>query len=173
MEKVLGVLIMATLIYGTYNALYHDKKITTQDKAKECTICQKETVQLSHLKKELQELQTPHYIKEYIIDIIDHGSYDLGFKGGVMEGGFASHEDAEKIACYLLTLSGKKCPTSYKEDAEMFFTSNCGGCHGNDAKGLPGGNYPDLTRPKLLDIEKKEEHLKAEIAKLQRQNAHH
>ena len=34
-----------------------------------------------------------------------------------------STEDAEKIACYTLTLSAKKCTTPYAEDAAMFYTS--------------------------------------------------
>ena len=76
-----------------------------------------------------------------------------------MEGGFASTEDAEKIACHTLTLSGKKCTTPYAEDAAMFYTSICGGCHGNDGKGL-GGTYPDLTRSKMLGIEMRESFLK-------------
>ena len=46
----------------------------------------------------------------------------------------------------------------------MFYTSICGGYHGNDGKGL-SGNYPDLTREKLLEIERREAFLKAQIAK--------
>jgi mono/diheme cytochrome c family protein len=48
----------------------------------------------------------------------------------------------------------------------MFYTSICGGCHGDDGKGL-GGNYPDLTRKKLLGLERREESLKIRIKKLQ------
>jgi cytochrome c553 len=172
MDKILGFLIVTTVVYGIYNALYHDRENTTH-KTENCTICQEETLQLSQLQKELKDLQSPDYTKQYIIDVIDHGSYTLGFKGGVMEGGFASHQDAEKIACYVLSLSKKSCSHAYASDAEMFYTSICGGCHGNDGKGLAGGNYPDLTRPKLLGIEKREEALKAQISKLQKQNFHH
>ena len=76
-----------------------------------------------------------------------------------MEGGFAGSSDAEKIACYTMELSGKKCSSPYPKDAAMFYTSICGGCHGNDGKGL-GGIYPDLTKAKMLGIEDREMFLK-------------
>ncbi len=105
--------------------------------------------------------------------MIDHDSNRLGFKGGVMEGGFASHEDAKKIACYVLSLSGKKCQEPYAKDAQMFYTSICGGCHGDDGKGLLGGNYPNLTRTKLLGIKRREEEIKQKIIKLSHQERYH
>jgi len=115
-----------------------------------------------HLKDELKELQTSQYSKAYIISVINHGSRQFDFKGGEMEGGFASPDDAPKIACYVLELSGKSCEQGYEKDASMFFTSNCAGCHGDDGKGL-NGTYPDLTRKKLLGLEKREAFLKNHI----------
>ncbi len=42
----------------------------------------------------------------------------------------------------------------------MFYSSNCGGCHGEDGKGIKDA-YPDLTKEKLLGIKKREEYLKS------------
>jgi cytochrome c553 len=75
-----------------------------------------------------------------------------------MEAGFASSEDAGKIACYVMSLSGKKCDSGESQDAAMFYSSICAGCHGMDGKGIHG-TYPDLTRKKLLGIAKEEEQL--------------
>ncbi len=122
------------------------------------------THQEEHWEEELDRLRTVPYVKKYIISVIDHGSNQFGFPGGEMEGGFASENDASKIACYVLELSGKKCDSPYEKDAAMFFSSNCAGCHGEDGKGL-NGTYPDLTRKKLLGIEKREALLKNIIAK--------
>ncbi|WP_294957639.1 hypothetical protein [Sulfurovum sp.] len=112
-----------------------------------------------HIREELRKLHTVAYAKNYIVNVIKYGSHQFDFKGGEMEGGFASPKDAPKIACYVLSLSGKQCKTPYSKDAAMFYTSICGGCHGNDGKGL-GGAYPNLTRDPLLGIERREEFLK-------------
>ena len=53
----------------------------------------------------------------------------------------------------VMELSGTKAPHPYPKEAEMFFSSVCAGCHGNDGKGL-GGSYPDLTRKKLLGLKR-------------------
>ena len=118
-----------------------------------------------HLEEELKRLETSKYTKEYIISVINHGSNQFDFRGGEMEGGFASPADASKVACYVLELSGKKCKQRYEKDAPMFYSSNCAGCHGEDGKGL-NGTYPDLTRKKLLGIEKREAFLKSLMAKM-------
>jgi len=118
----------------------------------------------NHIKEEMERLHTDAYVKHYIINVIKHGSNQFDFKGGEMEGGFVSAKDAPKIACYVMSLSGKKCKTPYPKDAAMFYTSVCGGCHGDDGKGL-GGTYPDLTRKPLLGIEKREEFLKSMLSK--------
>jgi cytochrome c553 len=95
----------------------------------------------------------PRTIYRYILHVINKGSDRLGFPGGVMEGGYVAPEDAPKVACYVMELGGHTCPQSVPKDAAMFYTSVCGGCHGNDGKGLHGA-YPDLTRPRLLGIER-------------------
>lgn len=118
-----------------------------------------------HFEEELKRLQTNQYTKEYIISVIKHGSDQFDFSGGEMEGGFASLNDAPEIACYVLELSGKKCTQGYDKNAAMFYSSNCAGCHGEDGKGL-NGTYPDLTRKKLLGVEKREAFLKSLIAKM-------
>lgn len=171
MDKILAFLIFLVIAYGVYNAQNKDKKQTPKT-VETCVTCEIETEKLHLLEKELSILETPHYVKQYIVDVIDHGSYTLGFSGGVMEGGFAEHEDVDKIACYVLELSGKRCEKSYPKDAQMFYTSICGGCHGDDGKGLLGRNYPDLTQGKLLGLKKREEALKMKIKRLQKEEEH-
>lgn len=171
MHKILFSLFLVVIFYGIYNAqkkpLQH-KKDTHQN----CQICVAETNKLSILEHELSILNSVGYVKKYIVDVINHGSDTLGFKGGVMEGGYASVEDADKIACYVLKLSGKKSPKPCKKDAVMFYTSICGGCHGDDGKGL-GGNYPDLTRTKLLGVARREVFLQEQIRKLKKEKLVH
>ncbi len=163
MNKLIISLFLLIIIYGVYNAKFPISNSPKEDISASAYQAHSKTHHSSHFEDELSKIDTMEYSKEYIISIIDHGSYDLGFSGGVMEGGFASHEDAPKIACYVLTLSGKRCEEPYPKDAEMFYTSICGGCHGNDGKGL-NRNYPNLTRAKLLGIERREEFLKRKIA---------
>jgi mono/diheme cytochrome c family protein len=95
---------------------------------------------------------SPETLYRYILHVIRYGSNRLHFPGGEMEGGYLSEEEAPKVACYVMELGGHRCPHPYPKDAAMFYTSVCGGCHGDDGKGLHGA-YPDLTRPKLLGIE--------------------
>ena len=160
MQKTIPLLaIVIILLYAVYNAKFRDvEKVETSTHThyKKHVKAHKTT----HYADELSQINTDTYTKAYIIKVINYGSSILDFKGGIMEGGFASAEDAEKIACYTLTLSGRKCTTPYAKDAAMFYTSICGGCHGNDGKGL-GGNYPDLTRKKMLGIEERESFLKS------------
>ena len=158
---------LAIVIYGVYNTLTH-RKSHIPGEEEPCEACLLEQRQTHQLQEELSLLSTPEYTLRYIEGVIARGSNTLGFKGGVMEGGLAGGEDAKKIACYVLELSGRKCPHPYPQDAAMFFTSLCGGCHGNDGRGL-GGNYPDLTRKKLLGIERKEAYLKEQINRLKNQ----
>jgi len=116
-------------------------------------------------KIELQKLHTTAYVKQYIIHVINHGSEQFDFKGGIMEGGFASLADAPKIACYVMEFSGKQCETVYEKNAAMFYSSNCAGCHGEEGKGQRG-IYPDLTRKNFLGIEKREEFLHSMLKKM-------
>lgn len=160
MQKTIPYLaILIVIVYAVYNAKFRNPK-----KVDEHTHTNYEehikTHKRAHSEDELSRINTDEYTKEYIIRVINHGSDILDFKGGQMEGGFASRDDAQKIACYVMEFSGKKCTTPYPRNAAMFYTSNCGGCHGNDGKGL-GGTYPDLTKAKMLGIEKREIFLKS------------
>jgi len=170
MHKIVWALFATVIVYGVYNTL-RQNYIDRQAVHKVCKACRQVRAKEKVFDEELARINTSEYVKKYIIDVINHGSDTLGFKGGVMEGGYASKEDADKIACYVLELSGKKCPYEYPADAAMFYTSICGGCHGNDGKGL-GGNYPDLTRKKLLGIERREAFLKMQIAKEEKVKGH-
>jgi len=116
------------------------------------------------LQKELGEIDTDSYLESYIIHIINNGSNGvLGFSGGVMEGGIAAKEDAPHIARFVMSLSGKKSSDDRAgKQAELFYTSNCGGCHGNDGKGLNGA-FPDLTRKSFKGIEKRKAYIKANL----------
>ncbi|MEA3492083.1 MAG: hypothetical protein U9R27_09310 [Campylobacterota bacterium] len=163
MNKLIASLFLLIIIYGVYNAKFSISKEPKDEKRSSPYQTHTKLHHTTHFEDELSKIDTIEYSKAYIISIIDHGSYDLGFSGGVMEGGFASSEDAPKIACHVIALSGKRCEEPYPNDAEMFYTSICGGCHGNDGKGL-NGNYPDLTRAKLLGIERREEFLKRKVA---------
>ena len=160
MQKNLPYLtIVIVLLYALYNAKLRDTKTVNTKVNKEYIEHIKVHKEESHFEEELSRLKTTEYVKHYIIDVINHGSNQLKFKSGEMEGAFASSEDAPKIACYVLELSGKKCKSPYPNDAAMFYTSVCGGCHGDDGKGI-GGTFPDLTKDKLLGIEKREAYLK-------------
>ena len=160
MQKNLPYLaILIVLVYALFNAKFRDAEAVTTKVNKEYIEHIKIHKEESHFEEELSRLNTTEYVKHYIIDVINHGSSQLEFKSEEMEGAFASSEDAPKIACYVLELSGKKCKSPYPNDATMFYTSVCGGCHGDDGKGI-GGTFPDLTKNKLLGIEKREAYLK-------------
>ena len=156
MEKILSLISIVIIIaYALYNA---NVRYTKKNKRNTNTNYTKHIAEhnASHYEEELKRVQTVGYLKQYIIDVINHGSKQLAFKSDeVMEGGIALKEDAPKIACYVLELSGKKCKTPYSKDAAMYYSSNCAGCHGDDGKGLHGA-YPDLTLTTLLGIKKKE-----------------
>jgi hypothetical protein len=134
MHKLIYLLFFIIIIYGVYNS---QKEKTKPKINQECKVCK--------TKKQKVIKDT----KSYIIDVINNGSNQFDFKGGVMEGGYIPKEDADKVACFVLTLSGKEC--DYPKDAHLFFTSSCAGCHGEDGKGL-NGSYPDLTKDKLLGM---------------------
>jgi len=159
MNRLIVVLSILIVLYGLYNAKYGNLK--RKDRDTKTTEYKRHTVEhkQNHYEDELSQIDSVEYAKRYIIQVINNGSYGLGFVGGVMEGGFASKEDAPKIACYVLHLSGKECKEGYPQDAQMFYTSICGGCHGNDGKGL-NGNYPDLTQESLLGIKRKKAFLR-------------
>ena len=164
-EKRLSyAVVVFILLYALYNALI--KENTRPTKRKEQTQTSIVIEQEESYKEELQKLHKNDYMKQYIIHVINHGSEQFNFKGGIMEGGFALPADAPKIACYVMEFSDKKCETPYEKNAAMFYTSNCAGCHGEDGTGI-NGTYPDLTRETFLGIEKREAFLKAIIKKMQ------
>ncbi len=124
--------------------------------------------QLALLESEYKVIDTVHYLEEYIEKVIINGSSGLGFASGNMQGGFAHISDVKKIAHFVVALSGKSCTDhDMVADAQMYYTSNCGGCHGDDGKGQ-NGLFPDLTKPTLLGILKRKEFLEHEISKLQK-----
>jgi hypothetical protein len=128
-----------------------------------------EVVSLEKLEDEYKKIDTIAYLEAYIERVIKEGSNVLNFKSSPMQADFANEDDAKKISHYVVTLSGKECSNhEMAKKAQMYYTSNCGGCHGDDGKGLNGA-FPDLTRSTLLGIEKREEFLKFEIEKLKKQ----
>ena len=160
--------IVIVVLYGVATSIYNKKERIYTKKNENSNIVQVEE-NINNLKEELAKLKTPEYIYKYILNVIENGSKDLGFPGGIMEGGYVSKDDAPKIACYVLELGGHHCPHKYSKDAQMYFSSVCAGCHGIDAKGIHG-NYPDLTRLKLLGILKKEEKIKSKLLYLKEKN---
>jgi len=151
---------VAILLIALFSYLFVIQKIKKESKHQNQN--QTKEQKSKDLKLSLEYINSTEYLKSYIIDVINSGSRGLNFKGGIMEGGFASKEDAPKIACYVMSLSGRECKEPYSKDASMFYSSICAGCHGMDGKGIHG-TYPDLTRPKLLGIKKKEEELLKQI----------
>jgi len=168
LEKSLGyATIIIILCYTLYNVFtdkhsQHEKNGTRNGVEPSSRIQNHKSA--THDESELSHINSVSYAKKYITGIILHGSHQFGLKGGAMEGGLANEEDAGRIACYVLSLSGKKCPEPQAPDAAMYFTSSCGGCHGNDGRGL-SGTYPDLTRKKLMGIEKRETFLRSKLSK--------
>jgi cytochrome c553 len=127
-------------------------------------------VKIKEIEDELSKIDSLEYLENYIIDIINNGSNsNLGFSSKSMEGGYAYTTDAPNIARYVVTLSGKKSSddTQGKKTA-IFYSSNCGGCHGDDGKGL-NGTFPDLTRPMLQGILKKKEFLQSKLATMKKE----
>ena len=96
MHKILFFLFAIVILYGIYNT--QKKPIQKKlDSPPDCKVCQIKSNKLTILEHELTLLNTPQYVKKYIVDVINYGSDTLGFQGGVMEGGYAVKEDADKI----------------------------------------------------------------------------
>jgi len=130
------------------------------------------SVRVEAVRRELAVLHSPEYLHRYIVRVIEEGSHQFHFPGGTMEGGYLAADLAPRVACYVMELGGHRCPHPYPKDAAMYFSSVCAGCHGSDGKGLHG-SYPDLTRPTLLGIEKREETLRSELSRLERSGRPH
>jgi len=53
-----------------------------------------------------------------------------------MDPGIAHTMDAQNISRYVMILRDQKSTDNNKANqAQIFYTSNCGGCHGDDGKG--------------------------------------
>ncbi len=124
---------------------------TVEKKVETCPECRREVK-----RRTIDELRSTLFLEEYIVDVIDHGSsQNLGFKYGDMPARMADEKAAPKIAAYVVTLMGRT-PThpEWVREGHTFYVSNCGGCHGEDGKGIHG-TFPDLTRDPLLGIERR------------------
>ena len=128
-------------------------------------------VEIQEIEDELSKIDSIEYLENYIIDIINNGSdAKLGFPSGPMEGGYAYKTDAPNIARYVVTLSNKQSSDDKQgEKTEIFYSSNCGGCHGNDGKGL-NGTFPDLSLQTMQGISKRKERIKTKLATLKSKN---
>jgi cytochrome c oxidase cbb3-type subunit 3 len=51
----------------------------------------------------------------------------------------------EKVAAYVLSLSGSKAPADWVAEGKVIFAANCAACHGADARGNPLVGAPNLT----------------------------
>jgi hypothetical protein len=166
MQKHFALITIAIVIaYGIYNTTFRHP--TTPKPAPSHTYTQhiQQHIHVPHAEEELASLGTPAYVHDYITRIILHGSDTLHFnKDEAMDPGFASAEDAPRIACYVMTLRGETCDDPQIEQAQGYYTSICGGCHGNDGKGT-GGAYPDLTRKPLLGIDQRAALLHTQLKK--------
>ncbi len=93
MQKHLPLFTLILILgYAFYNAMFHNPKM------------QKKTLNTSSIKQhhgdhstgtreELSRLHSDTYLKQYIMDVINHGSSQLHFKKDeVMEAGFAPRE---------------------------------------------------------------------------------
>ena len=149
------IAILIVLFYAMFNAYlqkHSSKPIHTVSKSYAQHVA---AHAVPHIDEALSRIDTPEYTRQYITDIINHGSRSLHFKKNeMMEKGFVSKQDAPKVACYVSTLAGEKC--DYSKEASLLYTSDCAGCHGNDGKGVHG-SYPDLTRRPLRGIEMRKE----------------
>ena len=124
---------------------------TVEKKAESCPRCRAEAE-----KRTIDELRSTPFLEKYIVDVVNHGSSQkLGFKYGDMPAHMADEKAAPKIAAYVVTLMGRT-PThpEWVREGHTFYVSNCGGCHGENGKGVHG-TFPDLTRDPLLGIEKR------------------
>ena len=70
------------------------------------------------------------------------------------------------VARYVMSLSKRQSSNdALGAKSELFYTSNCGGCHGNDGKGL-GGAFPDLTLKRYVGLEKRKAFLEIKTGSL-------
>ncbi len=125
--------------------------------------------ELTRLQHQYEQCGTVECCEFYVEKVIAEGSAVLDLPAGVMDGGYSTPDDAKKISAYVMTLSGK-APThpEYLEDGNLYYNGNCGGCHGDDGKGL-GGAYPDLTLPLLEGAKLLKDEIAQDISTLKKQ----
>ncbi|MEA2110567.1 MAG: hypothetical protein U9P71_00820 [Campylobacterota bacterium] len=125
--------------------------------------------ELNELKRVVKETGTAMCCQKYIEHVIENGSDVLKMPAGVMDAGYAQGEDVKKIASYVLSL-GNKIPIypEYLQEGNMFYNGNCGGCHGDDGKGMNGA-YPDLTLPVFKGAKIRKERYISKIMKLEKE----
>jgi len=115
-------------------------------------------IDLEKVKEEYKSLNTPEYIEKYIQKVILKGSKGHGFLEE-MPGNIVDKETAKLISYYVIELTGRKS-THPKEakTSQIFYTSNCGSCHGEDGK---GNNHTaaDLTKKRYFGIEDRKKEL--------------
>ena len=138
------------------------------DKKTKLSNKQSRQIDLLSLKKEYAQIDTVEYLEKYIQKVIKNGSFGHNYPGGEMQAGLVDEKTAKKISYFVAELSGRKS-THHKEvkKAQMYYTSNCGGCHGDDGKGL-NKRYPDLTEKNYFGIEER----KRELEKLLKKERH-
>ena len=171
MERFVVFVILFVILYGMGSHYFRTK--SPKETVKTATIYQEHLQRHSpsRWREELARSETPEYLYDYILHVIEHGSNQFHFPGGMMEGGYVPEDVAPIVACYVMQLGGHRCPRPASKNAAMYFSSSCAGCHGNDGKGLHG-TYPDLTRPVLLGIAKRREFLQEKLQTLSTQNLH-
>jgi cytochrome c553 len=142
--------IFLTLLLLLFSGCEHPIKqpeMTCSSNVQTTETLSRETMQteLKELKRIVKETGTAMCCQKYIEKVINEGSSVLNLPAGVMDAGYVAGEDVKKVASYVLTLS-KREPiyAQYLQEGNMLYNGNCGGCHGDDGKGL-GGAYPDLT----------------------------
>ncbi len=146
------LLILLTTLY-IISISDKSKKIISHKNTSRITKHNNQSIPKELLQFHIKDIYNTQNSIAYIEYVINHGSYWQHYKGGIMEGGYISKEDTHMVVCYVLELSGRKCPEQYPQKAQMYFSSVCAGCHGNDGKGLHG-NYPDLTKKHLIGLQR-------------------
>ena len=151
---LLAIAVFVAIAFYVNQSRHQGKRVHHHASKEEAAIC--ETCRENERERTIEELRSVAYLEQYIEDVINHGSSQkLGYAYGDMQPGFADSEAAKKIAAYVVTLLGRE-PThpEWVSEGHTFYVSNCGGCHGEDGRGVHG-TFPDLTRNPLLGIERR------------------